>query len=196
MQRLKSLLTAALYPRSIDSGQVSRYGRRAFSTELEKGGAGEVAPLDLKSLAENADPETLAEINRLRQAINELHAQFTVPSNAENLDWAQWEGRLLSKGLVTSMRKAFESLQPPELEKERQELLRQIDSSFEPLIKQAQELAKDAEARLKALDDMLKELDGLQKNLPRLTVDELMAKRPDLASEVESDLKQSKWFRL
>jgi preprotein translocase subunit SecA len=152
--------------------------------------------LDLKALAENADAETLAEINRLRQAEDDLRSRFAVPSDAAKLDWSQLEGRLLSTGLVESLRKAFESLEPPSLEAEREELLQRIDSSFEPLLKEAQELAQEAEKRLKSLEQMMRELEYVQKNLSSLSVDELLARRPDLAEEVEADLKQSRWFKV
>ncbi|KAF6002402.1 hypothetical protein F1559_001571 [Cyanidiococcus yangmingshanensis] len=196
MQRLSNALHARLLYIAPSLRRGKGVSQTWLSTEPHRESSDEVAQLDFKALAENADADTLTEINRLRQTVDDLHSQFSVPGDVEKLDWSQWEGKLFSTGIVESLRKAFESLKPPDLEAERKELLSQIDSSFEPLLKEAQELSKNAEKRLKSLEQMLQELDEIQKNLPKLTADELMAKRPDLAEEVESDLKQSRWFKV
>ena len=152
--------------------------------------------LDMELLSSNANNETLAELSRLRQTLDKLPTDTgKLVRKLPPIDFQRWERALQLPGLVSELRRSYESVRVPAFEAERQAALERMEAAFRPLLEEAHRVARKAQRRAAELEQVARDIDHALANLDTMTADEYLEKNPQIAKKIEDDLENYRWFR-
>jgi len=131
-----------------------------------------------------------AELNSLRAAYADVVKTVdAAPSTTPTVDWAKWSATIKTPGIVDEFKAAYEKLSVPQLE---DTFTADVNSTFESAIAAAEVHAAASTTRIVELEAMLVEVEN-RKDWTEVTVDEELAKNPEIAAEIEEEIESNKW---
>jgi hypothetical protein len=141
---------------------------------------------------ENTDPSVRAELGRLRAIEDEVIA--SVSQDVPTIDWDEWRKEIRYPGLVDELKRIHDSIQVPDVEKERENLVASMREAFEPILENFKKLALEAEESSRHLEKRLEEVNYLHDNIADIPLDEFLEKYPKVKEQIEDDVKNNRWF--
>merc|ERR1712070_1331360 len=147
-----------------------------------------VARLDWTALQSKVTSDAgKAELAALRGVYSELaKASNDAPSSTPVIDWAKWSKAIKTPGVVDEFKSAYGKLSVPAMA---DTFSADVGAKFAAAIEGA---ASASEVRIKELEEQLAALDN-RPNWSDVTIEEELAKSPEIAAEIEEEISQQKW---
>ncbi|GAM82874.1 hypothetical protein ANO11243_008600 [Dothideomycetidae sp. 11243] len=119
-----------------------------------------------------------------RRKVAQLSEQSTT------VDFAHYRGILKNTAVIDEMEKQLNAFQPKKYDVNRQ--IKAIDAFQAQAVKSAEETKTLVDQQLKDLDKTLANIEGAR-NFEELTVDDVVAARPDIDEKVSQLVQKGKW---
>eukprot|EP00002_Diphylleia_rotans_P012801 TRINITY_DN249_c0_g2_i1.p1 TRINITY_DN249_c0_g2~~TRINITY_DN249_c0_g2_i1.p1 ORF type:complete len:161 (-),score=47.40 TRINITY_DN249_c0_g2_i1:161-643(-) len=137
------------------------------------------------------DATARAELDKLRMVITDLETQHrAIASKLAPIDWDAWKATIRTPGVVDDLRKSHEAFSVPAFETSALE--KRVQEVFATYKKESEEEAKFSVERLKELDAKIAALDA-RMALEDVTVEEELRNNPEIAREIEKEIKENNW---
>eukprot|EP00891_Asterochloris_glomerata_P004410 jgi/Astpho2/4410/Aster-00028 len=145
--------------------------------------------LDWDSLEDTlGTDEARREVATLRSTYMDVERRFKEMSKApEQLNWAGYQDKVDAE-LLSSFQKAFQSLDFPTYDASAE--AQEASKKFEPLLKQAEEVAQFSAKRMSEIEAELKEVDRSMEKVATATIDEELAADPKTAAEIDEEIRK------
>uniref|UniRef100_A0A7S0VKW4 ATP synthase subunit d, mitochondrial n=1 Tax=Hemiselmis tepida TaxID=464990 RepID=A0A7S0VKW4_9CRYP len=151
-------------------------------------------------LAEDiSGPATRSELDGLRRQLRTIDNMANEAKKPlKEIDFADYRTKIRAPGLVDNVEKAYKKAEA-EMATMKMEVTKMIsdsDAKFAAIIKQAEEMKVTSAA---AKVELQKELDACRAEkvaFSELTIEEELAKHPEIAAEIEKEINANEWFVL
>ncbi|KAI8107917.1 hypothetical protein M9435_002944 [Picochlorum sp. BPE23] len=122
------------------------------------------------------------ELASLKNTMMELErAVGSVSQTMAEPDWATYKSQL-DASIVDKFEKAYKSMKIPEYEDKE---IKNVAERFKAIVDQAEKISAESKKRVEAIMIELEQIDTQKKQLKTATIDEELAKDPELAKEID-----------
>jgi ATP synthase D chain, mitochondrial (ATP5H) len=141
---------------------------------------------------DSTDKNVRAELQRIK--VLEEEAIAAVTQEVPDIDWDYWRSQIRYPGLVDELKAAHDALPVPDVEKERERLMKAVEDVFNPLLAKIKQLALEAEESGKDLEKRLDEVNYLRDGMMDITIDEFLEKYPAVKKSIAKDVEMNRWL--
>jgi len=122
------------------------------------------------------------ELASLKNTMMELErAVGTASQTVAEPDWATYKSQL-DASIVDKFEKAYKSMKIPEYEDKE---IKNVAERFKAIVDQAEKISAESKKRVEAIMIELEQIDKQKKQLKTATIDEELAKDPELAKKID-----------
>lgn len=131
------------------------------------------------------------ELASLRKAYEEIMTYIrSDPGPVEPIDWDELSKNSDAPQIVRMFKEAYSKIEFPKLD---DSMLKEFESEFAQLQKQAEKSKQEAELRLQEIDQEIQNIDAAIARLHTTTIDEELDANPALARQIDKEISEHKW---
>ncbi|KAK9861332.1 hypothetical protein WJX84_000506 [Apatococcus fuscideae] len=145
---------------------------------------------DWDALSKNVtSDEGKRELSMLRSTFIDFQSRVINVQEAKPIDWAKYE-KDVDPEMLKDFKTSFEALKKDLPEFDVQPLLQEAESKYNELFKQADEVVAASRKRISELEQELKETAAAKERLAHATIDEELSADPEIAKEIDEEIRQ------
>lgn len=131
------------------------------------------------------------ELASLRKAYDEIMSFIrSDPGSVEPINWEMYQKGSADSSIVEMFKQAYTNLKIPKID---DSLLKEFESEFAALQKEAQKAKAEAEVRLKEIEGEIQGIDAAIARLSTATIEEELDANPALARQIDKEISEHKW---